>query len=382
MEFKERIKKLCRVKHVIIFCLILLFLWWGVNAVLRYWSQPLSTDISYKYGETEQGIQFPLITLCNLNRLDDNKMLKECNDGSWSFMSTLVSCMKSNKTLKGADDMQNLHPGLKNIVEMVRFWNGSKNVNLHDFNVAVWTKVFHYKYGPCYTFDLSKVDNLKYIQLKAGQKPAIEFVMAENNLWTNAVLMLHTRFDLPDAYEMNGLILLTFLDEIKQGHLVECRKKITKKESTRKAPCVKHEFATCQSIEDNKIIFERFHCSVPILYSGPHLDDLTPKEATSCSYDVTLEALDFISSKESLCTMSQTCENVRFTSKQKTEKTWLENKTLVYIRFENPEVEYHISYISYDLISLIGEVGGILGITLGASVLTLFEFLFNRFPCY
>ena len=80
--------------------------------------------------------------------------------------------------------------------------------------------------------------------------------------------------------------------------------------------------------------------------------------------------------------MSQTCENVRFTSKQKTEKTWLENKTLVYIRFENPEVEYHISYISYDLISLIGEVGGILGITLGASVLTLFEFLFNRFPCY
>ena len=381
MEFKEKIKKICRVKFVIISCLILLFLWWGSNAVLKYWSQPVSTDISFKR-ESEQGIQFPLITLCNFNRFVDNEMLKECNDGSWNFMSALVSCVKSNKTLIGADDMQNFHPGLKNIVEMVRFWTGSKYVNLHHFNETVWTKVFHYKYGPCYKFDLSKIENYKYVQLNAGQFPAIEFVMAEKNLWTSAILILHTRFDFPDANEMNGVTKLIFLDEIQQAHLIECRKKITKRESTRRAPCVKHEFGTCQSIEDNKAIFERFHCSVPILYSGPHLDDLIPKDAINCSYDVTLEALDFLSSKESNCTMSQTCENVRFTSKHKTEETWIENKTLVYIRFENPEVEYHISYISYDLISLIGEVGGILGITLGASVLTLFEFLFERFSFY
>ena len=381
MEFKEKIKKICRVKFVILSCLILLFLWWGSNAVLKYWSQPVSTDISFKR-ESEQGIQFPLITLCNFNRFVDNEMLKECNDGSWNFMSALVSCVKSNKTLIGADDMQNFHPGLKNIVEMVRFWTGSKYVNLHHFNETVWTKVFHYKYGPCYKFDLSKIENYKYVQLNAGQFPAIEFVMAEKNLWTSAILILHTRFDLPDANEMNGVTKLIFLDEIQQAHLIECRKKITKRESTRRTPCVKHEFGTCQSIEDNKAIFERFHCSVPILYSGPHLDDLIPKDAINCSYDVTLEALDFLSSKESNCTMSQTCENVRFTSKHKTEETWIENKTLVYIRFENPEVEYHISYISYDLISLIGEVGGILGITLGASVLTLFEFLFERFSFY
>ena len=76
MGFKERIKKLCQVKYAILFCLNLLFVWWGSNAVFRYWSQPLSTDISYKYGETKQGIQFPLITLCNLDRFD-NKMLKK-----------------------------------------------------------------------------------------------------------------------------------------------------------------------------------------------------------------------------------------------------------------------------------------------------------------
>ena len=161
--------------------------------------------------------------------------------------------------------------------------------------------------------------------------------------------------------------------------MLRFRKKIIKKESTRKAPCVKHEHNTCKSIEDNQLVLERFHCSLPILYSGPHLDGLTPNETINCSYNVTLKALDFILSKETSCFRSQTCNNVRFTSKHKVQETWLENKSLIFIVFENPEVEYHHSYISYDLLSLIGEIGGILGITLGASALTLFEFVHKVF---
>ena len=95
-----------------------------------------------------------------------------------------------------------------------------------------------------------------------------------------------------------------------------------------------------------------------------------------------LEALDFILKKESRnCFLAQTCKNTRFSSKQRVEGTWFENKTLVYITFENPEVEYCHSYISYDLFSMIGEIGGLLGLTLGASVLTLFESLLKCFPC-
>ena len=180
--------------------LILLFVWWGSNAVFRYWSQPLSTDISYKYGETNQGIQFPLITLCNLDRFD-NKILRECNDGSWNFISILVSCMKINKTLKVADHM---HPELKNRVETVQLWTGTEYINLQHFYGTVWAKVFHEK-GPCYMFDLSKVEKFKYVSLEAaGGTPGIEFAMAENNLWQKVVLMLHTRFDLPEAYKLNG----------------------------------------------------------------------------------------------------------------------------------------------------------------------------------
>ena len=53
---------------------------------------------------------------------------------------------------------------------------------------------------------------------------------------------------------------------------------------------------------------------------------------------------------------------------------------LLFVAYENPEVEYHNTYISYDLLSLIGEVGGILGLTLGASALTLLESLIQRIP--
>ena len=134
MGFKGRMKKICRVKYVIIFCLILLFIWWGRNAVLRYWSQPLSTDISYKYGEFEQGIQFPLITLCNWNIIVNDPMIKECHDGSWNFISSLISCMKRNKT----SHMQNFHPEIRNIVEMVHLWTGSESVSLNDFYGTVF----------------------------------------------------------------------------------------------------------------------------------------------------------------------------------------------------------------------------------------------------
>ena len=374
MGIKKWIMKICRVRYVVIVCLILLFLWWGSNAVYRYWSQPLSTDISYKYGEFEQGIQFPLITLCNANIFVNNPMIKDCHDGSWNFITTLVTCMKRNET----SHMQNFHPEIGNIVKMVRIWTGAGYTNLD--HGAIWTKVFHQK-GPCFTFDISKVDKFKYVSLKPGERPGIEFIISKDNPWKDVGLMLHTRFDLPDGFGLNGFIVLS-LDEIHKVHKVEFRKQISKKESTRKAPCVKHEYLTCLSIEDNRVILERFHCRIPILYSGPHLENSSPKEAANCNYDVTLEALDFISRKESNCSNSQTCDNVRFTTKLKVQETWVENKDLIYVVLENPEVAYHHSYVSYDLISLIGEVGGILGITLGASALTLFEFLFKCFKRY
>ena len=90
---------------------------------------------------------------------------------------------------------------------------------------------------------------------------------------------------------------------------------------------------------------------------------------------------------KSECTRLQTCEKTRYTANYKVEEMvsvnkWLANKSSLFVAFENPEVEYHNTYISYDLLSFIGEVGGILGLTLGASAMTLFDSMFQRIPYY
>ena len=54
LEFQDGIKKVCRVRNAIIFCLIFLLLYWLFIAVSKCWLQPLSTDINYKYGEADR----------------------------------------------------------------------------------------------------------------------------------------------------------------------------------------------------------------------------------------------------------------------------------------------------------------------------------------
>ena len=110
---------------------------------------------------------------------------------------------------------------------------------------------------------MSKVDKLKYFSLDNDGfgRPGIEFVMAEKNIWQTAELLLHTRFDLPDAYQLGGYVPLTFSDNIKKALKVEIQKKINCRESTRAVPCVKFERRTCQSIEKHQAIFEKFGCT-------------------------------------------------------------------------------------------------------------------------
>ena len=313
----------------------------------------------------------------------EKTIFNECHDGSYSFISTFSTCMKRNKSV---EIMQNFHPEIGHIVEVVQFWTGSKYVSLWPLYENVWTRAFlidgGYYSGPCYTFDLSKVDKFKYVSLENSGRPGIEFVMAENNHWQTAALMLHTKLDLQDAYALNGYFVLSFSEKFKHVHRFDIRKKINRRESTRKVPCEKHEYRTCQSIEKTKAIFFFFFCHIPILYAGEHLDNFITKDMSNCSYDLTLEALHFYLNRKDNCSTTQTCESVRFTSSYKTEKTWLENKTVVYVVFENPEVEYHHSHISYDLVNLIGELGGVLGLTLGASAFTLFESLFKHVAFY
>ena len=107
-------------------------------------------------------------------------------------------------------------------------------------------------------------------------RPGFEFVLYDNNTWNEPVIILHSNSDLPDAYLMNDLIELSFSNKNYENNKIKVRKMVTKRESTRKVPCVQYEHELCRSIEDKQLILEKFHCRIPMLYSGKHLDTVRP----------------------------------------------------------------------------------------------------------
>ena len=380
-NFKQMLKKIVRIKNFIIFCLILLIIWWGGTAILKYWSQPLTTDTINIFGDNEKGIQFPLITMCDPNICTENPLMKDCCTGEWDFIGSFVSCMKQNKSFRAESFMDSLQLDIRKIVASVQVWTGSEYISLQNLEGQAWSRIFHYALGFCHTFDLSKISKFEYVSYQERMRPGLEFVMVENSPWQSPLIMVHTKHDLPDALILNGFKNVKFSNTTKQWHTFNLKKKINRRESTRKVPCVHYEYNTCQNIEDNQLILDEFDCQIPILYGGPHLDELIPKEVLNCSHDVTMEALEFIRKKETKCMQTPTCDMTRFTSIYEKED-WNENKTMIWVVYANPEVEYHNTYISYDLISLVGEVGGILGLTLGASTLTLLELVFQHMRYY
>ena len=51
---------------------------------------------------------------------------------------------------------------------------------------------------------------------------------------------------------------------------------------------------------------------------------------------------------------------------------------MLYFAYKYPEIVHFNTYISYDLLTLIGEVGGLLGLTLGASGLSIIMSLLEK----
>ena len=96
MTLKQKLKEMVRIKNLIIFCLILLLIWWGGTAILKYWSQPLTTDTMNIFGDNGKGIQFPLITMCDPDIYTKNTLMKDCYT-EYDFIGSFVSCMKQNK---------------------------------------------------------------------------------------------------------------------------------------------------------------------------------------------------------------------------------------------------------------------------------------------
>ena len=135
--------------------------------------------------------------------------------------------------------METFQIEIRDIVESIRIWTGSENIDLQLSYEHVWSRVFGpSQFGPCITFDLSKIDEFEYVSLEESLRPGIELAIAEDNPWQIATLLFHTQHDLPDAFQLNGKPALKLGNngrKVKKAHSIDIRKKVNErinKEST------------------------------------------------------------------------------------------------------------------------------------------------------
>ena len=200
---------------------------------------------------------------------------------------------------------------------------------------------------------------------------------------------IHDQFDLPDA----KLIYKSYFIKSK-GFIshISITKKIIESISTKKRPCQMFAKKTCTMRYIFQHFLDTYACYIVLNYDGLHLKDL--KESTIGFCNVTIHEIfkekynDLSQQFDGLCPSRLACKQTKYYSTIRDLPSYsfkfsyksfklIIPKSQIYVHLSDPMVEYSMDYISYDLQSLIGEVGGTLGLTIGLSFLSISEWLFQ-----
>ena len=112
------------------------------------------------------------------------------------------------------------------------------------------------------------------------------------------------------------------------------------------------------------------------MHTGKHLKSIFDRKLPVCSEGNILRALQ-IRQNYSNANFWQTCIKTKFAEMLQKFAPVNAGSTTITISFQDPEVEFYGTYVNYDLQSLVGEIGGVLGLTLGASGFSLIQFLID-----
>ena len=282
-------------------CLISTFVWWGSKSVKRYWNQPLTTNMVYSYGDNDNGIQFPLMTFCDREFVKKNKIFQDCKMDGPYFIHSFNESLRNCKTFKLSNLLNSLEIERRDIIDKTNFWDGYESTNIDHLDDQIWSRVFHPTFGPCFMLDLSNTEKFEFVPYLGFATPDFVFHLSNKIPWKKMRIFLHTKYDLPDAYQLNGMIQVEVSNITKRASNIAIKKSISKRESTRQIPCTQYEYMTCQNIEDNNLILNEFDCQIPALQYGKHLEYIIPQETSICNDEVARKAMYLIANKTSNC---------------------------------------------------------------------------------
>lgn len=151
------------------------------------------------------------------------------------------------------------------------------------------------------------------------------------------------------------------------------------KSNTKSQPCQRYKPNACIDYNLQKKILTKYGCQVSIFYSGPHLHELEINgihlsRFPMCNKTVILEMAS-IPDDSFNCWNTMPCEFTDYSIEGFIGYVDNSDSYLTLKMSFNKQEEQYISSISLDTQGLIGNVGGILGITLGMSAITLLEFM-------
>ena len=163
------------------------------------------------------------------------------------------------------------------------------------------------------------------------------------------------------------------------------RKRVIQSIPTSKTPCNQYTRRTCL----RRILFQHYNskygCKIVFNSNAQYLKDFNPQQIPYCNVSIHFEFEEGFSkimeyAKEK-CPGIQSCMQTRYSFDLREQNITLtgikgRNKnTTIKIALRDPIVQYNIDYVSYDLQSLIGEIGGTLGLTIGLSFFSFAEWI-------
>ena len=242
----------------------------------------------------------------------------------------------------------------------------------------VWDYSFHEKYGYCHVLDIHKFQEFPNIKLDPEEVlPTLFFKFREDISYSWAFLMFHNRNDIPDAVNMHPYAYI-HTDNGKQLHIL-FSKMIERNVSTKKRPCYRSYPRTCRERKLYWKIMEKFNCHVPFLYSGYHLETYFKRALVNCTDDDLKTIMEFWESEKTSCKLGQMCYTEKYSFLvEKFDISYRSNKSEVLVSLKENLVKHRETYVNYNFQSLVSEIGGILGITLGASAFSLVQVLFQK----
>ena len=165
------------IRTVVISILCTIFIFEASLAIIKYSTEPTSTKISYVMGDSEAGISFPQLTICDWDFTKNNPILNKCNDGIQDFLPALANCFAKNPNfnLKEFNESLKYDRGLLFNNLTLRFGT-VKSISLEPLAKEIWYNTFHRRFGLCYTLDMLKSKDYRYIDFNQFDvAPSLQF---------------------------------------------------------------------------------------------------------------------------------------------------------------------------------------------------------------